>query len=60
MTTFNRIQENTENYKLVRVTFVVGKLVESVVKEKIARHIFLLKENQHGVRKGKLCFTNLL
>ncbi|CAM4644795.1 unnamed protein product [Lepidochelys kempii] len=51
------------NYRPVSLTSVPGKLVETIVKNKIVRHIeehkFLLK-NQHGFCKGRSCLTNLL
>uniref|UniRef100_A0A452IGB1 Reverse transcriptase domain-containing protein n=1 Tax=Gopherus agassizii TaxID=38772 RepID=A0A452IGB1_9SAUR len=51
------------NYRLVSLTSVPGKLVETIVKNKIVRHIEkhkLLSNSQHGFCKGKSCLTNLL
>ncbi|CAM5097662.1 unnamed protein product [Natator depressus] len=51
------------NYRPVSLTSVPGKLVETVVKNKIVRHIEehkLLGKSQHGFCKGKSCLTNLL
>uniref|UniRef100_A0A8C3H706 Reverse transcriptase domain-containing protein n=1 Tax=Chrysemys picta bellii TaxID=8478 RepID=A0A8C3H706_CHRPI len=51
------------NYRPVSLTSVPGKLVETIVKDKIVRHIEkhkLLSNSQHGFCKGKSCLTNLL
>lgn len=46
-----------ENYRLLSMTFVLGKLVESTVKDKITNHIeeqAVLKQSQDGFCKGKI------
>ncbi|CAM4650296.1 unnamed protein product [Lepidochelys olivacea] len=51
------------NYRLVSLTSVPGKLVETIVKNKIGKHIdehHLLGKSQHGFCKGTSCLTNLL
>uniref|UniRef100_A0A8C8SCV0 Reverse transcriptase domain-containing protein n=1 Tax=Pelusios castaneus TaxID=367368 RepID=A0A8C8SCV0_9SAUR len=51
------------NYRPVSLTSVPGKLVETIVKNKIVSHIEkhkLLSNSQHGFCKGKSCLTNLL
>ncbi|KAG6938185.1 hypothetical protein G0U57_007088, partial [Chelydra serpentina] len=51
------------NYRPVSLTSVPGKLFETIVKNKIVRHIDehnLLGNSQHGFCKGKSCLTNLL
>uniref|UniRef100_A0A8C3F3S5 Reverse transcriptase domain-containing protein n=1 Tax=Chrysemys picta bellii TaxID=8478 RepID=A0A8C3F3S5_CHRPI len=51
------------NYRPVSLTLVPGKLVETIVKNKIVRHTEkhkLLSNSQHGFCKGKSCLTNLL
>ncbi|CAM4600474.1 unnamed protein product, partial [Lepidochelys olivacea] len=51
------------NYRPVSLTSVSGKLVETIVKNKIVRHIEehkLLGKSQHGFCKGKSFRTNLL
>ncbi|CAM5130961.1 unnamed protein product [Natator depressus] len=51
------------NYRPVSLTSVPGKLVETIVKNKIVRHIEehkLLCKSQHGFCKGRSYFTNLL
>ncbi|CAM5079620.1 unnamed protein product [Natator depressus] len=51
------------NYRPVSLTSLSGKLVETIVKNKIVRHIDehnLLGNSQHVFCKGKSCLTNLL
>ncbi|CAM5084504.1 unnamed protein product, partial [Eretmochelys imbricata] len=51
------------NYRLVSLSSISGKLVETIVKNKIVRHIEehkLLRKSQHGFCKGKSCLNNLL
>ncbi|CAM4676294.1 unnamed protein product [Lepidochelys kempii] len=51
------------NYRAVSLTSVLGKLVETIVKNKIVRHIEehkLLRTSQHGFCKGRSCLTDLL
>ncbi|CAM4661225.1 unnamed protein product [Lepidochelys kempii] len=51
------------NYRPVSLTSVPGKLVETIVKNKIVRHIeehILLCKSQHGFCIGRSCLTNLL
>ncbi|CAM5105037.1 unnamed protein product [Natator depressus] len=51
------------NYRPVSLTSVLGKLVETIVKNKIVRHIDeckLLRKSQHGFCKGRSCLTDLL
>ncbi|CAM4642329.1 unnamed protein product [Lepidochelys kempii] len=51
------------NYRPVSLTSVPGKLVETIIKNNIVRHIDehnLLRKSQHGFNKGKSCLTNLL
>ncbi|XP_061469435.1 uncharacterized protein LOC133378834 isoform X1 [Rhineura floridana] len=51
------------NYRPVSLTSVPGKLVESIIKARLTKHIeeqALLKQSQHGFCKGKSCLGNLL
>lgn len=52
-----------ENYRPISLTSIVGKLLESVIKDEITSHLNnynLLNESQHGFTSGKSCLTNLL
>ena len=56
-------RDKPENYRPISLTSIVGKLLESIVKDVIVGHLDkfnLLHDSQHGFRKGKSCFTNLL
>lgn len=51
------------NYRPVSLTSVVGKLLESIIVDKLAAHLEgnnLLKNSQHGFRRHRSCLTNLL
>ncbi|CAM4648684.1 unnamed protein product [Caretta caretta] len=52
-----------DNYRPVTLMSVLGKLVETTVKNKIVRHTEehkLLRKSQYGFCKGRSCLTNLL
>lgn len=52
-----------ENYRPVSLTSVVGKLLESIVKENVVQHLDkfnLINSSQHGFTTGRSCLTNLL
>jgi hypothetical protein len=56
-------KDKAENYRPVSLTSVVGKLLETLIKENIVEHLEkhgLLKDSQHGFRSGRSCLTNLL
>ena len=56
-------RQKAGNYRPVSLTSVVGKMLESVIKEEITRHLEgngLIEQTQHGFIKGKSCLTNLL
>uniref|UniRef100_A0A4W3J856 Reverse transcriptase domain-containing protein n=1 Tax=Callorhinchus milii TaxID=7868 RepID=A0A4W3J856_CALMI len=46
-------RENRENYRPVSLTSVVGKILESLIKD-------VIRQSQQGFTKGKSCLTNLL
>ena len=53
----------TGNYRPLSLTSVLGKLLESIIKGFITRHLEgsgIIRQSQHGFTKGKLCLTNLL
>uniref|UniRef100_K7F0M2 Reverse transcriptase domain-containing protein n=1 Tax=Pelodiscus sinensis TaxID=13735 RepID=K7F0M2_PELSI len=57
------LKDDPGNYRPVSLTSVPGKLVETIVKNKIVKHVEehnLLDKSQHGFCKGKSCLTNLL
>ena len=52
-----------ENYRPVSLTSILGKMLESIIKDQISIHLDqnkLIKSSQHGFTKGKSCLTNLL
>ena len=57
----NRIK--AANYRPVSLTSQVGKLMEKLIRDEIVMHLEgkgLLRNSQHGFRKGRSCVTNLL
>jgi hypothetical protein len=51
------------NYRPISLTSVVGKMLESIIADKIVEHLErndLLGDSQHGFRRGRSCLTNLL
>ena len=51
-----------ENYKPVSLTSVVGKVLETLIKDWMRNHLNkykLIKGSQHGFIKGSSCLTNL-
>ena len=51
------------NYRLVSLTPIPGKLLESIIKKQMVRHLEennLLLSSQHGFLYGRSCLTNLL
>ncbi|CAM5131339.1 unnamed protein product [Natator depressus] len=59
----NGSTDDPGNYRPVSLTLVPGKLVETIEKNKIVRHIEehkLLHKSQHGFCKGRSCLTNIL
>ena len=52
-----------ENYRPVSLTSILGKMLESIVKDQIVKHLEsnnLIHSSQHGFTKGRSCLTNLL
>ena len=52
-----------ENYRSVSITSIVGKLMESIVRDNLVAHMSknnLISEKQHGFVPKKNCMTNLL
>ena len=51
------------NYRPVSLTSVVCKVMESLIKQQLVRHLEsnnMISKHQHGFRKGRSCLTNLL
>ncbi|CAM5111563.1 unnamed protein product [Natator depressus] len=56
-------RSDPSNYWPISLTSILGKLVETIGKNRIIRHTDehdLLGKSQHGFWKGKSCLTNLL
>ena len=52
-----------ENYRPVSLTSIVCKVFESIIKDNMDSHLeknLLIKNSQHGFRKGLSCATNLI
>jgi hypothetical protein len=52
-----------ENYRPVSLTSQVSKLFETILRDKIVKHLeehHLISDSQHGFREGRSCLTNLL
>ena len=52
-----------ENYRPISLTSKIGKILESIIKDSIVSHLekfSLIRDSQHGFRKGRSCLTNLL
>uniref|UniRef100_A0A4W3IXB0 Reverse transcriptase domain-containing protein n=1 Tax=Callorhinchus milii TaxID=7868 RepID=A0A4W3IXB0_CALMI len=61
------VQKGTEgkpgNYRPVSLTSVVGKLLETIIRDRINLHLEeygLIRDSQHGFVKGRSCLTSLL
>ena len=51
------------NYRPISLTSIIGKIMESIVVDKITDHLEtnqLLRNSQHGFRRHRSCLTNLL
>ena len=51
------------NYRPISLTSVVGKLLETIIRDKIVTFLednTLIKDTQHGFRRKRSCLTNLL
>jgi ribonucleases P/MRP protein subunit RPP40 len=52
-----------QNYRPVSLTSLICKIMESILKDSILNHLeifSLIRDSQHGFRKGRSCLTNLL
>ena len=56
-------RDKPENYRPVSLTSIVGRILESIIKDKIVEHLDkfkLIRASQHGFTRGRSCLTNLL
>ena len=56
-------KNKSENYRPVSLTSIISKLLESIVKDSLVKHLdkySLIRNSQHGFISGKSCLTNLL
>jgi hypothetical protein len=56
-------KEKVENYRPISLTSVVGKILESIIKDSLIEHLKqhkLIQNSQHGFISGRSCLTNLL
>ena len=56
-------KSDPSNYRPISLTSVIGKLLESVIRDRIVEHLEknnLIKDSQHGFRRNRSCLTNLL
>ena len=56
-------KSEAQNYRPVSLTSIVGKIMESILKDVIVEFFdkySIIKESQHGFTKGRSCLTNLL
>ena len=52
-----------KNYRPISLTSLVGKIMESILKDCIVNHLekfSLIRNSQHGFIKGRSCLTNLI
>ena len=57
------VKSQVSNYRPVSLTSQVSKVIESVLRDAIVSHLKyneLIRDSQHGFRKGRSCLTNLL
>ena len=56
-------KDKPENYRPVSLTSIIGKILESIIKDSLVKHLDthkLIRNSQHGFTKGKSCLTNIL
>ena len=56
-------RDKSENYRPIGLTGIVGKMLESIVKDNIVAFFdenYLIRDSQHGFTSGRSCLTNLL
>jgi len=56
-------RDQASNYRPVSLTSQISKVIESMLRDVIVEHLerhMLIRDSQHGFRKGRSCLTNLL
>lgn len=56
-------KNKSENYRPVSLTSIISKLLETIVKDSLVKHLdkyALIRSSQHGFTSGKSCLSNLL
>lgn len=56
-------KNDPQNYRPISLTSILCKILESIIKDSIVEHLdkfSLVRDSQHGFRKGRSCLTNLL
>uniref|UniRef100_A0A3B3RVY9 Reverse transcriptase domain-containing protein n=1 Tax=Paramormyrops kingsleyae TaxID=1676925 RepID=A0A3B3RVY9_9TELE len=56
-------RSNLSNYRPISLTCITGKVMEAIIKEKMVDYLDsnnILRDSQHGFRRGRSCLTNLL
>ena len=56
-------KNSDENYRPISITSIIGKLMKSIIRDKIVSHMErnnLFSETQHGFVRSRNCITNLL
>jgi Reverse transcriptase (RNA-dependent DNA polymerase)/Endonuclease-reverse transcriptase len=57
------VKSESSNYRPVSLTSICGKLLESIIRDKIVDHMSengLIEDSQHGFVKSRSCATNLI
>ena len=55
-------RDQASNYRPVSLTSQISKVIESILRDVIVEHLerhTLIRDSQHGFRKGRSCLTNL-
>uniref|UniRef100_A0A3B3Q808 Reverse transcriptase domain-containing protein n=1 Tax=Paramormyrops kingsleyae TaxID=1676925 RepID=A0A3B3Q808_9TELE len=56
-------RSNPANYRPISLTSITGKIMEAIIQVKMVDYLDannIIKDSQHGFRRGRSCLTNLL